>query len=282
MKKRILLTGSTGFVGSRILAELLKDDVYLRLVVRTGSEYRLPRCNNIDIVRTADVFDESPEWWTETCRDINVVIHAAWYTVPGDYVYSERNEACVNGTLKMADGCSRAGIQRFIGIGSCAEYDLSERYLSVTTPLRPTTPYGIAKVKTYLELTKLFSPRAIEFIWARLFYLFGEGEDGRRLVPYIKACLKNEKEAIIRDGEKIRDYLDVLDAAKLISSLAFKNVTGPVNICSGSPITIRQIAENIADKYGRRDLLRFDVESPDKLEAQCVVGIPNLLSETKK
>ena len=46
----------------------------------------------------------------------------------------------------------------------------------------------------------------------------------------------------------------------MIADAALGTAQGPINICSGVPITVRELAERIADEYGRRDLLRFCAE----------------------
>jgi dTDP-6-deoxy-L-talose 4-dehydrogenase (NAD+) len=48
---------------------------------------------------------------------------------------------------------------------------------------------------------------------------------------------------------------------------------GAVNICSGIPITVRQLAEQVADEYGRRDLLKFGVRPDNLVDPPCVVGV---------
>ena len=91
MKKRVLLTGATGFVGRQVVAALCKADVDLLLVVRDGSESRLPLANVADVVYTRDLFKESVDWWAAVCQSVDVVIHAAWYAEPGVYMQSPKN-----------------------------------------------------------------------------------------------------------------------------------------------------------------------------------------------
>jgi dTDP-6-deoxy-L-talose 4-dehydrogenase (NAD+) len=274
MKKRILLTGATGFVGRQILSALFKAGVDLRLVLREGYESRLPQNKGLEIVRSADLFKESTDWWTAACQGVNIVIHTAWYAEPGVYMQSPKNLDCLAGTLRLAAGCSQAGVQRVVGIGSCSEYDMTTGHLlSVDTPLRPTTPYAGAKAATFLALSSLLPQQDIGFAWARLFYLYGEGEDTRRLVPYLHARLSAGEPVELTSGTQIRDYLNVTTAGSQIAALALGSETGAFNICSGQAQTVRELAEQIADEYGRRDLLRFGARADNKFDPPCVVGI---------
>jgi dTDP-6-deoxy-L-talose 4-dehydrogenase (NAD+) len=61
----------------------------------------------------------------------------------------------------------------------------------------------------------------------------------------------------------------------MIASTALGLAQGPVNICSGTPITVRQIAEKIADEYGRRDLLQFGARPENLVDPPRVVGLAN-------
>ncbi len=273
MKKRVLLTGATGFVGRQILAALLKAYIDLRLVLRHDSESRLPQIGVAEIVRTVDLFKESAEWWAAVCQGVDTVIHAAWYAEPGVYMQSPKNLDCLVGTLQLAAGCAQAGVQRFVGIGSCSEYDMSVGHLSVSTPLRPASPYAGAKAAAFLALSTLLLEQGISFAWARLFYLYGEGEDARRLVPYLRAHLSAGEPAELTSAMQIRDYLDVAVAGAEIAALALGSTNGAINICSGHAQTVRELAEQIADEYGRRDLLRFGARADNYFDPPCVVGI---------
>ena len=110
-----------------------------------------------------------------------------------------------------------------------------------------------------------------------MFYLYGEGEDERRLVPYIDKQLFEGNKADLTSGKQVRDFLDVSKAGKIIVDLATGKQQGPFNICSGIPITVRQLAEKIADKYDRRDLLNFGARPDNLVDPQSVIGIPNYL-----
>jgi nucleoside-diphosphate-sugar epimerase len=272
---KVLVTGGTGFVGRHIVKALENVGADVRAVVRNGREADLAGSPAVsEIVPTASLFHESREWWAKAAEGVDLVIHAAWYAEPGKYLTSERNIDCLTGTLTMAQGCIDAGIRRFAGIGTCFEYDLAGGNLSVETPLKPAALYADAKASTYLALSHWLPGADVEFLWCRLFYLFGEGEDSRRFVPYLRAKLAAGEPADLTSGNQIRDFMDVRDAGRMIADYALGSRQGAVNICSGIPVTIRELAERVADEYGGRSLLNFGARPDNLIDPPCVLGVP--------
>jgi len=270
----ILLTGATGFVGRQLLRALSERGCRVLPVVREGKQGEVARGDAIEtIVASPDIFAEDADWWARACRGVDTVIHAAWYAEPGQYLQSPKNQECLSGTLRLADGAVQAKVRRFVGIGTCFEYDLDAGRLSIETPLRPATPYAQAKVDAFKALSATLPRQGVAFAWCRLFYLYGEGEDSRRLVSYVRARLQAGEPAELSSGSQVRDFLDVREAARMIVDVALGSQEGPVNICSGKPVTVRELAERIADDFGRRDLLRFGARPDNPVDPACVVGV---------
>ena len=276
MTQRILITGATGFVGRQVLRRLLEHDVLVTAVVRAGSEHRLKAHEKItSLVTSVDIFSEHADWWAKTCQRTDLIIHCAWYAEPGQYLQAAVNLDCLRGTLDLAKGAATAKVRRFVGIGTCVEYDLSFGELSVETPLRPLTAYAGAKAAAYLSLSQWLPTQSMEFVWCRLFYLYGEGEDDRRLVPYLRKKLAAGGVAELTSGNQIRDFMDVRDAGRMIADVSLSDEVGATNICSGIPVSVRQLSERIADEYGRRDLLRFGARPENLTDPARVVGLIN-------
>lgn len=275
MKDTVLLTGATGFVGRQVLRALVARGVRVRAVVRKGKEDRVELREALEgVLGTPDLFAEDAQWWQAACTGVDCVVHVAWYAEPGKYLQSPGNLDCLLGTLQMAKGAARAGTRRFVGVGTCFEYDLGAGTLTTDTALRPATPYAASKAAAFLALSRCLPAEGLEFAWCRLFYLLGEGEDARRLVPYIRARLASGQPAELTRGDQVRDFLDVAQAGRMIAESAMSAVQGAVNICSGVPVTVRELAERIADEYGRRDLLHFGARPENLTDPPRVVGVP--------
>jgi nucleoside-diphosphate-sugar epimerase len=269
----VLLTGATGFVGRQVLQTLAQRGQQVRLVIRPGRQAQVSAAGTIEsVLITPDLFQENAAWWERACQNVDTVVHLAWYAEPGKYLESPLNLDCLSGTLELARGAARAGVRRWVGCGSCFEYDLSAGLLTPETPLRPLTVYAAAKAAAFLALEHWLPLQGIAFAWCRLFYLYGEGEDMRRLVPYLRARLSAGEPAELTRGTQVRDYLEIREAARQLVECALGNVRGALNICSGVGISVRELAEQIADEYGRRDLLHFGARPDNLTDPPRVLG----------
>jgi nucleoside-diphosphate-sugar epimerase len=272
---RVLITGATGFIGAQVARAALGagSDVYalsrepsdtwrLREIV---DEIRFVRADlrNADAVASA-VRAAMPE----------ICIHAAWYAEPGDYLAAAENLEHTTATWQLAVSAANAGCRRFVGIGTCFEYDTTVGCLSEATALLPRSLYAASKVAAYVVIEQLAAQYRMESAWARLFYQYGPFEDERRLVPVIIQALLRDQPANLTSGDQIRDYLHVEDVARAVWSLASQGDPGVVNIGSGTPVTVREIGLILGDLLDRRDLLDFGAVAsrPDDPPVVCAVN----------
>lgn len=269
----VILTGATGFVGRQILADLLERGCSVKAIVRDPSRlHGFSAHGTLTVARTRDLFAEGTGRLEELLDGSEILVHAAWHAEPGEYLTSPLNLACLTGTVHLARAFSAVGGKRFVGIGTCAEYDTSAGLMTIETPLAPNTLYAVCKAAAY-QVLRCFLEENMSFAWCRLFYLYGEGEDERRLVPYIRRQLEAGQQVLLTRGDQVRDFIDVKDAARMVVDVALGREEGAVNICSGEAVTVRQLAERIADEYGRRELLRFGARPENTFDPPRVVGV---------
>ncbi len=255
---KILITGATGFIGSQIVRALLAQGHEVRAVARAGSgRERLADVEGRIEWRTADVFGDPSIDRAALCAGVELCIHSAWYAIPGKYLEAPENIECLNGTVALLKALADASVKRAVFVGTCFEYDFDYGWLSETTPTKPASFYAAAKVSTRLLCEQTARARGIEFAWVRPFYQYGPHEDARRLVPYVIDTLLRGEEAGLTRGLQVRDFLHVADVGSAIAAAATSDLTGPVNIGSGQPVTVREIATTIAAILGMEDRVRF-------------------------
>jgi len=277
MTRRILITGATGFVGRQVLRALLEGDTRLICVTRNESSKEIPNSPQIEKkVLTKNLFSEEEAWWREVLQGVDTIVHLAWYVEPATYQTSNKNLDCLIGTLQIARAALRAGVRRFVGVGTCLEYKSSTRPLSTTDPLLPLSPYAACKAAIYLALCEMLPRDGIEFAWCRLFYLHGEGENPRRLVPTLRSRLSKGQIVDLTEGSQVRDFMDVRQAGRQIADIAVSDKCGAFNICSGQPVVLRQFVESIADEYAGRNLLHFGAREDRPNDPPYMVGVNSL------
>ena len=123
--------------------------------------------------------------------------------------------------------------------------------LAADLPTKPDNPYGYAKDTLRKQLDFLQSYTRFNFTWARLFYMYGEGQPGTSLLPKLKETVsKGEQVFNMSGGEQLRDYLPVEEIARQIVHMATsQRDIGVVNICSGKPVSVRKLVEQWIAQY---------------------------------
>jgi nucleoside-diphosphate-sugar epimerase len=272
MAERVLVTGASGFIGQHMAALLQARGFETHITARgTLPETAGITAHGVDLLRQ----DEAQRLIKDIRPDI--IIHTAWYVAHGRFWTAPENTDWLEASTALAAYAAEAGTRRFVGLGTCAEYatDAGEDAYPwpETRRIAPATPYGEAKATLARRLSEMAEARArFSFAWARLFHLFGPGENPARLVPSIMLALREGREAQCASGRPVRDFISTQNAAAAIAALATSDITGPVNIGSGAPISIAAMARLIAEIAGRPYLLRLGALPDRPNEAPYMVA----------
>jgi nucleoside-diphosphate-sugar epimerase len=251
---RVLLTGASGFVGHATSEALHSRGVEVHAISHQRSNITANVLSHkLDLLKPAYIRDVVKAIQPE------VIIHLAWIAEHGAFWTSSENLDWVNASLTLARAGFEAGARRFVGVGTCVEYELrgDNPCRERDTPAIPTSLYGVAKDATRRIIERHASDLGKEFAWARLFHLYGPREDSRRLIPSIARSLAANENACCSSGRGIRDFMDVRDAGAGIASLALAGVTGPVNIATGKGVSIAEVAAMLGNLSGRPHLIKL-------------------------
>ena len=244
----IAVTGASGFVGRHLVRALaLGDETVVAISRRSMSN--LPagvRHVVLDLtIATADDYARigSPD----------ILVHLAWNGLP-NYLARHHFEDELPTQYRFLRAMVDAGLPAMLVTGTCYEYGMVDGALSEDRIPLPANPYGYAKDALHRQLRFLQTDQPFALTWARLFYMWGEGQAAGSLYPLLRAAVdRDDTRFPMSKGEQLRDYLPVETVARILAALARRRGDdGAVNISSGTPVSIRTLVEAwIADARWR-------------------------------
>ncbi len=250
MREGVLLTGATGFVGRAVLAELVARGIPVYATARRPG----PAQPGV-IWHTADLRDGSERARLLAAAPAAQLLHCAWEIEHGAFWTAPANDLWRAVSCDLARDFLAAGGERVLALGTCAEYDpLVPSALAASRLVAPITPYGQAKASLHEELGRICGQA---LIWARLFHLYGPGEDRRRFVPSLIDALRERRSVEVRAAGLIRDFASSAHVARALVGLIESGAAGAFDIGSGQSRSLGTLARIIAEAAGRPELLRL-------------------------
>ncbi len=274
-QQRILVTGGGGFVGRNLVAALQQ---------RGCTQIAAPRKQQYDLMKERDVtrliVDLRPE----------VIIHLAAVVggiganraTPGTFFYDNLTMG-----VQIMDHARRAGVKKFIGIGTICSYPkhtpvpFREDDLWNGYPEETNAPYGLAKKMLLVQGQAYRQQWGFDAIHLLPVNLYWPGDnfdpDTSHVIPaLIRKCVEAKASGAPEivcwgDGSPTREFLFVEDCAEGIV-LATERYDGPepVNIGTGVEITICSLAELIVELSGFDGRIKWDTSKPNGQPRRCL------------
>jgi GDP-L-fucose synthase len=275
VNKRIVVTGGAGFLGRHIVAELYTRG-YNTVCVPRSREFDLRTLPGIQGM----LFAFEPQ----------IMIHAASHSGGIGLNKAKPAELFFDNAIMgitLMDAAYRAGVEKFVQIGTVCEYpkfthtpfiegDLWNGY-----PEETNAPYGIAKKALLVQGQAYRQQYGFNVIHLLPVNLYGPGDnfnpDSSHVIPALikKFAEAHESKApfviLWGTGTASREFLYVEDAAEaIVSATELYNGAEPINIGTGSEITMGALARMIADKIGYIGEIIFDTSKPDGQPRRCL------------
>lgn len=254
---KVAVTGARGFIGRHVLGELARRDVEVIATERPGVVRERPAAGNVRWI--ALDMARLPENPFAALVNPDVLLHLAWNGLP-NYRSLHHFESELPRQYGFLSSVIRGGLPALVTAGTCFEYGQQSGPLAANLETRPANPYGFAKDALRKQLQYLKAIHPYKLTWARLFYTYGDGQPGTSLFAALKAAVAaGHNEFPMSGGEQLRDYLPVTEVARRLVDLAMNpGDPGPINLCSGQPVSVRSLVEGwigqngwkIQPKYG--------------------------------
>lgn len=264
-RKRILITGGSGFIGSNLTRSLTKSDAEVFLLLRDTSKlWRIKDLLKKINVLKVDLLDK--DGLQKCIKQIKpeVVFHLAAY---GAYSYQNEAERVLNtnifGTFNLITSLLKTNLELFVNTGSSSEYGFKGKHMNEDDLLRPNSFYSIAKASQTHMCNYYHDFAGFPVVTLRPFSVYGPYENPGRLIPNLMLAVINDKTLNMANGNTARDFIyvdDYIDACLMTKKL--KRNTGSIyNIGSGKETKLKDLIKAAEKSLGRRIAANWNVDS---------------------
>ncbi len=253
--RSVLVTGATGFIGTHLVARLLREGAQVHALVRPGRYLRVPPewAPGVSIVE-ADLSDRDALASLAAGVRPSLVFHLAAHTnVSRDVDQIEAaTRANLHGTINLLQALRSFPPECTLVVGSAEEYGDQAVPFHEDMALDPRSPYSASKAAAILWSQMWHRMTGFPIVMVRPFLTYGPGQSTDRLVPQAIVAALEEREFPMTLGEQTREFTFIDD---IVDGL-FKAVTTPdavgeiINLGAGDEIKIVDLVNKIFELVG--------------------------------
>lgn len=280
MKKRVLVTGSGGFVGSHLVEHLIDHGYQVRCFLRYTSRTNygwledLPKGKKekLEIVagdiRDADAVSKSIE-------NIDIIFHlAALVGIPYSYIHPrEVIETNLMGTFNVLMAGRAKNVKRTIHISTSEVYGTAQ-YVPIDEDhiLQGQSPYAASKIAAEKLVESFYATYGLPATVIRPFNIYGPRQSARAVIPTIIAQIIESSEVRLGNITPTRDFTYVSDTVRAFIKAAECDLAigETLNVGSNFEISIADLVEKIAGLLNKkvRIIQEAERDRPQKSEVQ--------------
>lgn len=245
-KKKVLVTGGAGFIGSHLAERLSKISSHVLVLdnLQAGRTENLKSIlNQVEFIK-GDIRDTNLV--KQSVKKVEIIFHIAANASVPNSVKDPRYDFETNagGTFNLIEAAVSSNIERFVYASTAAVYGnpvytpIDEKH-----PLNPISPYGASKLSAErigFAFREIFN---LSFAAIRIFNTYGPRQPRYVIYDFLKKLKEDPgKLEVLGDGNQVRDYCYISDMVEAFLLVAEKG-EGIYNAAGGHPITIRELAE---------------------------------------
>lgn len=273
MKKtspRLLITGARGFIGSACLDLFSQEE--MEIYATSSQPINESTYQNVTWIQTNLLKEQDCKRLIKTVRPTHL-LHLAWTAKPGKFWKDPENIEWLQSSLVLFKAFFENEGEHAIGLGTCAEYESNhETCVERLTPTLPSSLYGACKLSCGIGAQAIANAFNKRMTWGRLFCPYGPSESSGRFLPDIVDHLLRQEPIACGSGYQIRDYIYVKDVAHVLLTLFKEKIDGVINIGSGNPVSLRDVAKIVTNEIGSSELIQFGERASLAQDADRVVA----------
>jgi UDP-glucose 4-epimerase len=257
MPSRAVVTGGAGFIGSHVVDRLRDGGTEVVAV----DDFTTGRRENVSAgvdLHEADVRDPRAMHAIVAAARPDAVIHLAARASVTRSVEAPEEDAAVNvvGTVTMLEATRRAGVGRFVYVstGGALYGDTDQVPTPEDAPIRPLSPYGNSKWGGELYCDLYARLHGAATVTLRLANVYGPRQDpfgeAGVIAIFCERLRSGERPTVFGDGRQTRDYVYVGDVADVAVAAADAEVTGPLNVGTGTETSVLELVDGLRDAAG--------------------------------
>ncbi|PDT46692.1 nucleoside-diphosphate sugar epimerase [Sinorhizobium fredii] len=248
---QLVVTGATGFIGSRLINHALSRGYRVMALARNPDQVS-PRQSSRLHVEKWSLGDPLP-----AVMRASAILHLAAY-IPTDFGDAHQAARCfevnTHGALQLAMDAASQGVKRFVFFGSGQVYTPTSEPASETSaafPVHRASYYLASKLSAEICLLSFGTANAMPVTVLRLASVYGPGMHGAGMVPTFIRALGSGRSVVIREGGRYRvDLVYVDDVISLALAAIEKEQAGIFNAGSGQACGSLEAAQIIAEALG--------------------------------
>jgi len=273
-RKRVLITGANGFIGSHILERMIEYNAELSIILRESSDlWRIEDYLGSVNVYYADIRDLDDV--SNCIRKIKpeIIFHMAAYGVDArkNNIY-EAIDTNIIGTVNLLHAIGKIGCEKFVNTGTSMQYGNKEGFIDEESNYTPNNIYGSTKAASTILAHQIANEMDIDITTIIPFGVFGEKEGSHKFFPQVILSVLNNKEVKLTPCMQQRDYCYV---ENIVDGFIMAAETGKtrnmiLNIGSGVTLPLKYYVELIIKEmnmeakvnYGALEYRKNDLWNP--------------------
>jgi len=255
---KVLITGSTGFIGANLVRSFLKTGAEVHILTRTiSNRWRINEVLKDVDEHCVDLLDYEKLEPIISNVAPDMIFHTAIY---GGYSFQRDikkiMESNVIGTVNLVRACKKVHFELFVNTGSSSEYGTKSKPMNEGDVLEPVDEYGVSKAAATLYCQAVARRERRPIVTLRLFSPYGNYEEPTRLIPsVVMSCLKGRNPEV-SSLDSVRDLIfieDVIDAYMKV--IGVSDISGEIfNIGYGKQHSVGEVVDTIIELTGNKVL----------------------------